>query len=572
MEHYQQALAIEREIGDRSGEASTLNNMALDYSEQGEYAQALELLQQALKIAQTIGDKAGEAGYLSGIGITYTRLGQYPQALEYRQKALAIAREIGSRPQEAIILGFIGVIYRQQERYPEAIEQYRQSLALAREIGDRATEGRMLSNLGYVYERQGKEALALESFQQALAIFRDNGDLYWEGFTLGGLGLVYDASGRDAQALESYQQAIAIQQEIGDKAGESQTLSDLSVLLAKQNQPELAIVFFKQSVNVREGIRGNISGLSEELQQSYTQSIADTYRQLAELLLQQDRVLEAQEVLDLLKLQELEDYLRNVRGNIQTVQKLDFWQAEQQILNLYDQSIGQNPNTQFKAFVNSPGVTALVTQLRRTARGQNLNPEQLTQLQDNLQALDKAALLYPLILEDRVELVLVTPSSLVRKTVAVERVKLNKAITNFRSDIANPSSNPLPNAQQLYQWLIQPLENDLEQAQVQTILYAADKQLRYIPLAALHDGKQWLIQRFTLNHITAASLTNFNRNNSRPLQILAAAFSDSQLNHQFQIGEKQFNFNGLKYAGVEVNTIAKEIPGTTAFFQQRLQP
>ncbi|HEY9669258.1 MAG TPA: CHAT domain-containing protein, partial [Coleofasciculaceae cyanobacterium] len=106
------------------------------------------------------------------------------------------------------------------------------------------------------------------------------------------------------------------------------------------------------------------------------------------------------------------------------------------------------------------------------------------------------------------------------------------------------------------------------QAQVNTILYAADGQLRYIPLAALHDGKQWLIERFTLNHITAASLTNFNRNGSRPLQILAAAFSDPQLNYKFQVGEDQFDFNGLTFAGVEVETIAKEIPGTTTFFNK----
>jgi CHAT domain-containing protein len=206
--------------------------------------------------------------------------------------------------------------------------------------------------------------------------------------------------------------------------------------------------------------------------------------------------------------------------------------------------------------------------LRRTARGQNLNPEQLARLQDNLQTLNNAALLYPLILEDRVELVLVTPSSLVRKTVAVDRVKLNQAIANFRSDIINPSSNPIPNAQQLYQWLIQPIEAELEQAQVNTILYAADGQLRYIPLAALHDGKQWLTQRFTLNHITAASLTNFNRNGTRPLQILAAAYSDPKLTYQFQVGKDQFNFTGLKFAGVEVETIAKEIPNTTALFNK----
>ncbi len=409
---------------------------------------------------------------------------------------------------------------------------------------------------------------AIDYFQQYLTITQEIGNRFWESVALNNLGVAYKEAEDYKKALELHQQSLAIARELNNRDNEATYLSNIASVLVQQNQSELAIVFYKQSINITEEIRQNLGVLPSEQQGLYTKKIAGSYRALAGLLLQQDRVLEAQEVLDLLKLQELEDYLRDVRGNLQADQSLDFWQPEQRILTLYDQWIGENSKSQFEAFVNSPEVTALVGQLRRTARGQNLNPEQLARLQDNLQSLDKAALLYPLILNDRVELVLVTPTSLVRKTVAVKRVKLNQAIRNFLSDITDPRSNPTPNAQQLYQWLIQPIADDLERAQVKTILYAADSQLRYIPLAALHDGKQYLIQRFTLNHITAASLTKFKRNGTRPLQILAAAYSDPQLNYQFQIGGYQFNFNGLKYAGVEVETLTKEFPGTTTFFNK----
>jgi CHAT domain-containing protein len=542
--------------------------LGIAYRKLGQYKEAIEYQQQALAIFQDIGNRAGEGSALNDLGIAYRYLGQYKEAIEYHQQALAIARDLGDRVGEGNALGNLGIAYYFLGQYQKAIEFHRQSLAIKREIGNRSGQATSLGNLGNAYLSLDQYQKAIEFLQQQLAIAREIGNRRGEADSLGNLGLANHFLGQYQKAIEFYQQALAIDREIGDRAGEGITLSNLGILLAKQNQPELAIVFLKQSVNVTEAIRQDIQGLPQEQQQSYTETIASSYRRLADLLLQQDRVLEAQEVIDLLKLQELEDYLRDVRGNVQTAQGLDFWEAEQKILQLYHQWTEQTPLPPLETFLNSPEVTALVGQLQRTARGQNLNPEQLARLQDNLQALDNAALLYPLILDDRIELVLVTPSSLVQKTVEVERVQLNRAIANFLSQINNPSSDPLPNAKKLYQWLIQPLAAELETAQVNTILYAADGQLRYIPLAALHDGNQYLIQRFTLNHITAASLTNFNRNGTRPMQILAAAYSNPQLNYQFQIGGKPFNFNGLKFAGIEVETIAQEIPDTTAFFNK----
>ena len=82
------------------------------------------------------------------------------------------------------------------------------------------------------------------------------------------------------------------------KVGEGLSLSNIGSTREKQQQPELAIVFYKQSVNVREGIRQDLRKLPREQQESYTQTVADTYRSLADLLLSQGRVLEAQQPLE----------------------------------------------------------------------------------------------------------------------------------------------------------------------------------------------------------------------------------------------------------------------------------
>jgi CHAT domain-containing protein len=205
-----------------------------------------------------------------------------------------------------------------------------------------------------------------------------------------------------------------------------------------------------------------------------------------------------------------------------------------QILTLYEQIL---PQGNLAEWIESAAVAEQVAQLQRVAQGQTINPDLLTSLQDNLRSLEQpAVLLYPLILEDRLELVLITPNAPpIRRTVTVTRQELTLAIATFRSALS-PTRNPTEEAQQLYQWLIQPIEADLQQAGAETILYAADGQLRYIPLAALHDGNQWLIQRFRINHITAASLTDFSAVPPSQVSVLAAAFSDPQRNYQFSIG------------------------------------
>jgi CHAT domain-containing protein len=621
IELYQQSLAIKRELRERRGEANSLMNLHNVYKDLNQYGQSIEFGEQGLAIFQELGERDRQARSLTSLASLYRRLGNYEQAIRYNQQSLVIYRELNARAGEGTALGNLGNVYlalgdsnkgieyKQNGLvisnqhitfgyYNKAIEYHQQSLAISRELRDRQNEAISLGALGTVYLArimsisvvddngqilppsmtmstsqdgstfQENLTKAIDYFHQYLKITQEIGNRFGESVALNNLGVAYKEAEDYKKALELHQQSLAIARELNNRDNEATYLSNIASVLVQQNQSELAIVFYKQSINITEEIRQNLGVLPSDQQGLYTKKVAGSYRALANLLLQQDRVLEAQEVLDLLKLQELEDYLRDVRGNLQADQSLDFWQPEQRILTLYDQWIGENFISQFEAFVNSPDVKALVGQLRRTARGQNLNPEQLARLQDNLQSLNKAALLYPLILDDRVELVLVTPTSLVRKTVAVKRVQLNQAIRNFLSAITDPRSNPTPNVQQLYQWLIQPIADDLERAQVKTILYAADSQLRYIPLAALHDGKQYLIQRFTLNHITAASLTKFKRNGTRPLQILAAAYSDPQLNYQFQIGGDQFNFNGLKYAGVEVETLTKEFPGTTTFFNK----
>lgn len=659
LDYFQQALPIRREIGDGDGELVTLNMMGRSYGKQGrelvdrsQYREALEKFQQVLVINRKLGQKKAEGLTLNQIGIAYTNLGEYELALDFYQQALAIPTAYLTEVRAAMLsntgrlyealgqyelafnfynqslkiaripslsisgqswdiggevrnLNAIASIHSRLGKYELALKFYQEALAVLKTIDDKIDkknlEGVTLHNIGIVYLEQGKYELALKFLHEALTIIKPLGDKESEGVILSNIGKVYFEQGKYEIAWDFYQQALVIVQEFGDNADEGKALKNIGYLLEKQNQPELAIVFFKQSVNAREVIRKNIKGLPQEFQQSYTETIAKDYRHLADLLLKQDRVLEAQQVIDLLKIQELEDYLSNVRGNDQTAQGIPNTPSEQQIQKGYEALLNkaiqlgkelvniekippanrtpaqqqrilelrknqQEISQQFQEFLKSPTVTALVTQLRQVTGGETLNLANFNSLRDNLQKLQQnAVILYPLVLDERLELILVTPySPPIRRTVAVKREELNAAIADFRSNITNRNGN-IADAevagQKLYQLLIKPIEKDLAQADAKTLIYAPDGQLRYIPLAALHDGKQWLVERFRINNITAASLTDFNTKPQNNLQVIAAAFT--QGSYKFKVGTRDFTMSGLPFAGREVENLATTIPGTT---------
>ena len=487
-------------------------------------------------------------------------------------------------------------------QWEDAIAPLTEALELYRGAGFQPGEASALQSLGEVYTSLQAYDEAIAVLRPRLVIAQQNNDLKDQAYILGYLTQVYRLMGDTTAAIDAYQAAVEVAEARNLPELQGFLLSDIAELLADDGQSEWAIAFYKRSVNLREQVRQELRSLPSGFQEPYLRSVAYTYRNLADLLLNSDRVLEAQHVLDLLKVQELDDYLHDVRGSDRTTQALAFLESEQQLLNLYDNAVargvelarlrhiplGDRTVTQqqrlaelvdkeqelvgsFDDFLDRPDVWDAQQQLSRTARRQNVDLAQLTALQDNLQGLPHTVLLYPLMLEDRLELVLVTPySPPIRRTVPVGRDQLNAAIINYRQLFARaiPQPHHLEAAQQLYDWVIRPIEEDLAIAQAQTILFAPDGGLRYVPMAALHDGDQWLVERFQSASITAASLTDFDAPPRSDLRVLAAAFSDGDRHYDVQVGTRQFNFVGLPYAGLEVDLIASEIPQTTQVMNQ----
>ncbi|MBE9051098.1 CHAT domain-containing protein [Nostocales cyanobacterium LEGE 11386] len=461
---------------------------------------------------------------------------------------------------------------------------------------------------------QGRFEEALQRLQQALAISTELAESSWEAVTLNNIGRVYQNQGQYSQALSFYLAALPINKELSLQEkipGQAhvilgKTYSNIGYLFEVQNQPKLAIFFYKLCVNNREQARLNPSELSVHQPDAYSITVSQTYRTLAKNLLQQQRVTEGLRTMDLLKVEELEEYLQNVAGNQRTVKGIKLASTEKPIKQKLDttlenaialgkelkilrkipvqkrspqqkQRIQQLVTNQqqilegFNEFINSPPVRAQLDQLSQTARRQNLDLESINEIRDNLARLpQKSALLYPLVLEDSLELVLVTPESVpIHRTVALKQENLKQTISTFRAALINPSRNIKQPASQLYEWLIKPLENDLKQAGTQTLIYAPDGQLRYIPLTALYDGK-WLVERFSVNHITAASLSNLNTPRASTLRVLAGAFTKGT--YEVALGNRQIALSGLPFAAREVENLAAIVPQTKKLFNDAFSP
>ncbi|MEY3302431.1 MAG: tetratricopeptide repeat protein [Pseudanabaena sp.] len=583
--HHEQSLVITRETGNRRGEGSALGNLGMNYYAQGDYVKAIAFHEQRLAIALEIKDRQGEGNAMGNLGNAYRAQGNFAKAIEYQEKRLAITREIKEIRGEGQALGFLGLVYRSLGDYPKSISYYKQSLAIAikindrlskakslgylgnayydqgnyqeaikyhqssleaaREISDRRGEGKSLGYLGNAYEAQGNYDEAIKYYESSLKIAREVNDRRGEGKTLGSMGSAYYALGNYTKAIDYHNAGLEIARKIKNRDGERMALNQIGLTLEKQKQTDLSIVFYKQSVNISESIRQDIRKLDRDLQNSYLSNVESSYRRLADLLLQQGRVMEALQVLDLLKVQELEDYLKNIKGSDRTAQGVRILEPEKAI----------SDKLLAVSFENSPEINDLLAK-----QIQQLPQSEINKVPDYLQQIpQETVLLYPLILSDRLEIILFSPNTLpISRTVKISKDNLEALISNFRDGVRDVSSEDVKDpATALYTLLIKPIESELAQAKAQTILYAPDGQLRYVPLAALYNGKQWLVEKYRISNLIAYSLSDFSPQPKTQPSILAGAFGGRE-------GEQKFGQVALPATLTEVKTIAKKFQNSVA--------
>jgi CHAT domain-containing protein len=117
----------------------------------------------------------------------------------------------------------------------------------------------------------------------------------------------------------------------------------------------------------------------------------------------------------------------------------------------------------------------------------------------NLEVIEPhTAVLYPIILPDRLELLISNGTELRHFSQPVAAATLQKTVQELAKALRYAEPTALVLSQQLYRWMIAPAESWLKEQQVKTLVVVPDGVLRLIPLGALHDGRQYLIERYAV--------------------------------------------------------------------------
>ncbi|MEM9087888.1 MAG: CHAT domain-containing protein [Cyanobacteria bacterium P01_F01_bin.53] len=168
--------------------------------------------------------------------------------------------------------------------------------------------------------------------------------------------------------------------------------------------------------------------------------------------------------------------------------------------------------------------------------------------------------------DDQLELMVITPEGnpLRRQPSNATRAQVRESASELRRQATSQFSSSheyLPPAQQLYSWLVEPLESVLSQQNIDNLAFVMDDGLRTFPLAALHDGQQFLIENFSLGLVPTFSLTNFG---------LESANSDNSLSRGvLAMGASQFvDQPPLPGVEAELSFISEELDSGEAFFNE----
>lgn len=134
---------------------------------------------------------------------------------------------------------------------------------------------------------------------------------------------------------------------------------------------------------------------------------------------------------------------------------------------------------------------------------------------------------------DQLEVIVVTAkgSILRKRTAAATRVQVMQLADELRREVADPrrtrSTNYLSRSQQLYQWLIAPIQTELRRRQITNLVFLMDAGLRSLPVAALHDGQRFLVEQYSIGLMPSVSLTDTRYQNIKNSQLLSLGISES---------------------------------------------
>ena len=397
----------------------------------------------------------------------------------------------------------------------DAASRIDKALSLLRGLEDSYYKAHALINAGLLYKDlrahfPGRETElmipASEAFTEAARVSYAIGDLRTLSYAYGYLGSLYESEARLEDGLRLTRRASSCAQRSDAPESLYRWHWQSGRILRSMGKPDEAITAYRHAIANLQTVRKAMTACRADSDSSFSKTAGALCSQYVDLLLErassagnpQIYLGEAREALELVKVFELRDYFKD-----------DCVDA---------------------------------------ARHAETNLDLLS---------ERALIIYPIVLHDRLELLVRFPDSLKRYTVEVPAERLTKEIRAFRSKIEKRVTGEfLPHAQQVYDWLIRPFEKDIAAHPIDTLVFVPDGALRTIPMAALHNGKEFLVQQYA-----TAITPGLNMTDPRPLRRDRVRVLSLGLTESVQ------DFPGLPYVSSELKAIHQLLGGRTLLNQ-----
>ncbi|MDJ0915260.1 MAG: CHAT domain-containing protein [Desulfobacterales bacterium] len=514
LEFIDRAMQTAAQIKNVSLQAAGLSQKGSIYLGIGQAENAQDNLEQSLGLAKIANDPKVLAEVYTHLGILFTYQHQYAKAQKAYAQAITIYRQLHMvELQSAAAHINAAMAYLQAGQYDQAKSAADESLIVIKQTEDSHDKVFILINIGFVYQNLRPHLPAIDNrllaqthqiFNQAFEMANSLGDIRASSYALGYLGEVYAGENRYEEALQLTHRAIFAAQKIDAKEALFRWQWQAGRIYHQTNQIKTAITAYRLSITNLQSIQEAEFGCYGRFQSTVRQNIARISLELADLLLKQTRattdpsiqqslLYEAREVVELHKTYELRDYFQD--------DCVDAARAG------------------------------------------------ITKLDDVSQT---AVIIYPLILDDRMELLVSFPSGLKQFRIELPSEKIIETVRQFRLKLEKRTTREyLPYAQTLYDWLVGPFEPLLTQSNIDTLVFIPGGALRTIPFAALHDGNQFLISKYALAITPGLDLTDPQPIGGQDLKILAVGLTESVQ-----------NFPSLPFVAEEIQAIQREYPVT----------
>ncbi|MEW6498008.1 MAG: tetratricopeptide repeat protein, partial [Cyanobacteriota bacterium] len=525
-------------IQDYRLEANALAILGRVYNSIGEKQKAMLFAQEGLKVAKENNVSKAAASSLLTLSGLYLEQSKYQNAIQSTTESREVLQQLKKREEESASSVMQGLAYLGQGNIQPALKLAELGLDLSQEIKSSRIEALALIVLSLAHSQNGDFQKALELINQGRDIAKTIKNRDLEALTLEVLGEIYRNAGQKQQAIAAYQEAISINNSFSALAGVARLYQESDLLAT-------AIAYFKRAVNKNEQqVPRVIAGLPDWLQESFPQAVqnltglsaTNVYRSFTNLLLAQTRPLEAQQVIELLKGQELREYTGNPRiNNTEQGQpaSLTITPTEEQILGEYGSLITFGYRVDECQQIRCSELEQLLQQ--RAALRQNyyqsleelevairrkkaadeafIDPNQFAlKAQKIVEAQPGTILIYPLVLDDKIWLLWASKGGILKsEEVPVNQAELALTVSKFRQLLQNRLSNldeVKATGKQLYDWLIKPLEKELKANDIQNLVFALDRSTRYIPMGTLFDGEKYLVENYTVSTVLSANLTD----------------------------------------------------------------